>query len=152
MKKQSNYWLGEPRKDRPKEPRRDIICFRCGGIGHIAWNFLSEKNPKRNSEEHQSTNYMGWADLYDNCQEAWNETENTLGEKRPQPYPSNNRESELPQTNMGGEPDLMEEVDEHMDVGSDNSDTFDEFTYEEEMLNEINGYHTEESATEDIEL
>ncbi|CAG8515383.1 7216_t:CDS:2 [Gigaspora rosea] len=37
-------------------------------------------------------------------------------------------------------------------VGSDRGDTFDEFTYEEEMLDEIKSYHTEESATEEMRL
>ncbi|CAG8821404.1 5383_t:CDS:1, partial [Gigaspora margarita] len=39
-----------------------------------------------------------------------------------------------------------------MDVESDSGNTFDEFTYEEEMLDEIEGYHTEESAVKDIGL
>ncbi|CAG8763686.1 768_t:CDS:2, partial [Gigaspora margarita] len=92
-----------------------------------------------------------------------------LGEKRPQPYPTSNWEKRI-QTQHGGtwknrlraqerddipllpnpeeEPDLIEKVD--TPVRSDSSDTFDKFTYEEEMLDENEGYHTEESTIEDI--
>ncbi|CAG8675278.1 36703_t:CDS:2, partial [Gigaspora margarita] len=42
--------------------------------------------------------------------------------------------------------------DKHMDIGSDSGDTFNKFIYEKEMLDEIKGYYTEESATEEMEL
>ncbi|CAG8457790.1 42766_t:CDS:2 [Gigaspora margarita] len=76
---------------RIKEPRRDITCFKCREIGHIARQYLSERKLKKDFEERHN-------------------------------------------------------------VGSDSSDTFNEFTYEEEVLDEIEGYHTEESATEEIGL
>ncbi|CAG8517107.1 27451_t:CDS:2 [Gigaspora margarita] len=39
-----------------------------------------------------------------------------------------------------------------MDVGSDSSNTFDEFIYKEEMLDEIEGYYTKELTVKDIGL
>ncbi|CAG8653669.1 12171_t:CDS:2 [Gigaspora margarita] len=45
-----------------------------------------------------------------------------------------------------------QERSEHVDIGSDSSDTFDKFIYEEEMLDEIEDYYTEESTTEEIGL
>ncbi|CAG8793864.1 27979_t:CDS:1, partial [Gigaspora margarita] len=39
-----------------------------------------------------------------------------------------------------------------MNIGSDSGDTFNEFTYKKEMLDEIEGYYTEELATEEIRL
>ncbi|CAG8609491.1 40506_t:CDS:2, partial [Gigaspora margarita] len=64
------YAPEKSQKDGVKEPKRDIICFRCGEIGHIAQCCLSERKPKRESEKHQSTNYIGWFNPYDNGQET----------------------------------------------------------------------------------
>ncbi|CAG8471533.1 1527_t:CDS:2, partial [Gigaspora margarita] len=79
-------------------------------------------------------------------QEVWDETEIYALENRLQ---GQDRENKLPLTLMGGEPNLIEELD-HVDVESDSGDTFDEFTYEKEMLDKIEGYYTEELATEEI--
>ncbi|CAG8604000.1 39447_t:CDS:2, partial [Gigaspora margarita] len=94
----------------------------------------------RDPEDKQVFNYVGWFNIYNPDQELWDENE----------VYALVREEAQPMTHLREEPDLMEEGPEHVDVGSDSGDTFDEFTYEEKMLDEIEGYHTEESATEEI--
>ncbi|CAG8846836.1 33348_t:CDS:2, partial [Gigaspora margarita] len=103
-KRRSN-WPGESRKDGTKEPRRDITCFKCGEIGHIARCCLSERKPKRDPEERHGTNYVGWFNPYDNDPEAWDENEvYALGtwENRLRP-----RDDLL--ENLGEEPEIMDE-------------------------------------------
>ncbi|CAG8831311.1 42789_t:CDS:2, partial [Gigaspora margarita] len=38
----------------------------------------------------------------------------------------------------------------HVNMRSNSGNTFDEFTYKEKMLDKIEGYHTEESATKPL--
>ncbi|CAG8658231.1 18308_t:CDS:2 [Gigaspora margarita] len=61
------------------------------------------------------------------------------------------RTVEVPISNTSNN-DLRALGPEHVNVESDSSNTFGEFTYEEEMLDKIEEYHTEESATEEIGL
>ncbi|CAG8523916.1 7615_t:CDS:2 [Gigaspora margarita] len=71
--------------------------------GHIARNCFSERKQKRDPEERQSTNYMGWADPYDNNQEGWVEDKvYALAEKCHQPYPVNSNREKRIQAQPGG--------------------------------------------------
>ncbi|CAG8610949.1 37817_t:CDS:2 [Gigaspora margarita] len=57
----------------------------------------------------------------------------------------------VPISNTGNN-DLQAPGPEHVDIESDSSNTFDEFTYEKEILDEIESYYTEELATEEMGL
>ncbi|CAG8770579.1 35624_t:CDS:2 [Gigaspora margarita] len=94
------------------------------GTSHVSNQCLLEKKLKKDFKEHHGINYMGWFIPYDNNQEAWDKNEVYALALGP----------------------------EHMDMGSDSSDTFNEFTYEEEVLDKIEGYYTEELAAKEIGL
>ncbi|CAG8629327.1 9643_t:CDS:2 [Gigaspora rosea] len=88
--------------NRPKVPVDDDRCWsaRDAEKRHIARNCLLERKQKRDPEERQSTNYVGWVDPYDNNPEGWVEDDvYTLAEKRHQPYPE--REDAPPLPNHG---------------------------------------------------
>ncbi|CAG8815309.1 11079_t:CDS:1, partial [Gigaspora margarita] len=58
---------------------------------------------------------------------------------------------EVPISNTSNN-DLRAPELEHMDMESDSSNTFYKFIYEEEVLNEIEEYHTKESVAKEIGL
>ncbi|CAG8704820.1 25757_t:CDS:2 [Gigaspora margarita] len=108
---------------------------------------------KKDKETTSQKSHRKWFNPYDNGQEIWNETEiYAVGEKRYNPTlaiviekknPNStsrdlkkltrgrDRENKLPLSNLEEEPDLIEE---------------------EKMLDEIEVYHTVESAAEEIGL
>ncbi|CAG8666000.1 14210_t:CDS:2, partial [Gigaspora rosea] len=80
----------------PKDKREYLTTMIDAGV-HVMKKDEEPTGRKSYEKKHRSTNYVGWLDLYDNSQEAWDETEiYALGEKRSQPYPSNsNREKRI---------------------------------------------------------
>ncbi|CAG8655895.1 22829_t:CDS:2 [Gigaspora margarita] len=71
-------------------------------ISHITHNCLLERKQKRNPKERQSTNYVGWADPYDNNQKGWVEDKvYALAEKCHQPYPVNSNREKRIQAQLG---------------------------------------------------
>ncbi|CAG8523604.1 16836_t:CDS:2, partial [Dentiscutata heterogama] len=83
-------WKNEENQEKRHEPKKDITCYSCGEPGHISQFCLSEKAPKKESEDKNKANYVEVATSYiDN--DGWEDEVYTLGENRYQPYEGNSK-------------------------------------------------------------
>ncbi|CAG8487421.1 41985_t:CDS:2 [Gigaspora margarita] len=81
----------EKGQDKRQEFRKDITCYNCGEASHIAQNCMSEKVPKKGSEDKDNvSNYV--ENIPCEVGEGWEEDEvYTVGENRYQPYAGNSK-------------------------------------------------------------
>ncbi|CAG8639267.1 5147_t:CDS:2 [Cetraspora pellucida] len=128
-------WKSNSDQEKCREVRKRITCYNCSEVGYIAQHCLSKKTP-RISSEHKPSNYIRKSVSY-SSDEGWKEDEHQ------------GQTIEVP-ISYTGTKSLREPRKDNWEKGSSNM--FDEFTYEDEQLDEIDKYYTVESSDDEIDL